>query len=268
MLNCLTVFFVFFLIIVSISWRSMWRHVTRDNRNNIQSSLPLRIWEQCRLHMEYFGWARRHHCIGVHRLPAGGQIWLSGDQWHRSAINMVSKQTVTSTGSRTALSVLIFGTCHALRRTRDPQIMNLAWSIKKNHHLIGDERKHRGWSYSFHSRGSLERTPRWFLLALLFLSKLCKENELPSQLIPRIVLKTHCSILSTVHELFLLPNRCSVFFNLPLYTSFFFAGFFFYPASICRFNLHASFLSSCLMADQFWVPPQWEFCEATMAELH
>lgn len=109
----------------------MRRHVKRDNRNNLQSSLPLRIWEQCRLHVEYFGWARRHHCIGVHRLPAGGQIWLSGDQWHRSAINMVSKQTVTSIGSRTALSILSVGTWHALIGTWDPQIMNLTRSMKK-----------------------------------------------------------------------------------------------------------------------------------------
>lgn len=135
--------FFLIIIIVLISWRSMWWYIKRDNRNDIQSSLPLRIWEQRRLHMEYFGWAWRHHCIGVHRFPAGGQIWLSGDQRHRSAINMVSKQTVTSTGSRTALSVLIFCTWHALRGAWDPWIMDLARSMK-NCHLIGDEKKRRG----------------------------------------------------------------------------------------------------------------------------
>lgn len=208
----------------------MWRHIKRNNRNDIQSSLPLRIREQCRLHMEHLGWARRHHCIGVHRLPAGGQIWLSGDQRHRSAINMVSKQTVTSTGSRTALSVLIFGTWRALRGTQDPWIMNLARSMEKiTTSLVMKENTATNPVHLIAEVHLSALLGGFFFGAIV----LCgKRVAIPIDRTDSFE-NTSLHFLFRSHELFQLPNTCLVFLDLPLCTFFSFCFLFFYPASIC-----------------------------------
>lgn len=88
------------------SWRLLWGNSKGYNRHNIQPTFPLGVREQCGLHMEYTRRTGRHHCSGVHGLPARGQIRLPWDQWDRSPIDMVSNQHLSYTcldhGKKTA----------------------------------------------------------------------------------------------------------------------------------------------------------------------
>ena len=61
-----------------------------NQQHHLQPPLPLRIREQCRLHLDHPGRARGHHRLSLHRLSTRGRVRLLRDQWNRSTIHMVS----------------------------------------------------------------------------------------------------------------------------------------------------------------------------------
>lgn len=68
----------------------LWRDPAGNQQHHLQPPLPLRVREQCWLHLDHPGWAGGHHRLSLHRLSTRGRIRFLRDQWNRSTIYMVS----------------------------------------------------------------------------------------------------------------------------------------------------------------------------------
>lgn len=71
------------------SWRRLRRDFAGPERDYLQPSLSLGIWQQRGLHVDYSRRTWRHHCLGFHGFSAGGWIWRSGSCWNRGIFALV-----------------------------------------------------------------------------------------------------------------------------------------------------------------------------------